>query len=127
MRVRVRLAPVLAPLADGQRTHEFEVEGGATVRTVLDDIRSRHPAVARRVQDEQGEIRRHVNVFVASANIADLAGADTTLTDGDEVTILPAISGGARESPESVHRDPAQRFPGQASPAHRPRQVRSRS
>lgn len=73
---------------------EFEVADGATVNDVLADLGARYPAVARRIQDEQDRVRRHVNVFVGADNIRDREGTDTPVTDGIEVTILPAISGG---------------------------------
>jgi sulfur-carrier protein len=47
------------------------------------------------VRDEQGTLRRHVNLFVGPTNIRDLDEQATTLRDGDEVAILPAVSGGA--------------------------------
>ena len=53
-----------------------------------------HPALERRVRNEQRELRVHVNVFVGEENIRALAGADTKVQAGDEVSIIPAISGG---------------------------------
>ena len=52
------------------------------------------PRLYRNVCDETGTVRRHLNVFVNSDNVRDLDGVDTTLTPGDVVTILPAVSGG---------------------------------
>jgi molybdopterin converting factor small subunit len=92
--VTVRLAPVLASLAGGDTTVDIDVEGPATVGDVLGRLANRHPAVGRRVRDEQGEVRRHVNVFVGSDNIRDLDGQATVVADGTELSILPAISGG---------------------------------
>lgn len=94
MRVRLRLAPVLAALAGGETRTDIELADGATVGDALDALARRFPAAARRVQDEQGAVRRHVNVFVGADNIRDRDGAATPLADGVEVTILPAISGG---------------------------------
>jgi len=64
------------------------------VRGVLHAIERQHPALHRLVCDETGAVRRHLNVFVNTAHIRDLEGLDTTLTDGDQVLILPAVSGG---------------------------------
>lgn len=61
---------------------------------VLDALAERHPAVGRRVRDETGMVRRHVNVFVGSDNARDLAGVDTVVPEGVEVAVLPAVSGG---------------------------------
>jgi len=50
--------------------------------------------VRQRVLDYQGQVRVHVNLFVNGAHIRELDGLDTALKDGDEVVILPAVSGG---------------------------------
>jgi molybdopterin converting factor small subunit len=65
-----------------------------TVRAALEDLKRSQPAFYRNVCDETGAVRRHLNVFVNSDNVRDLDGVDTTLTPGDVVTILPAVSGG---------------------------------
>ena len=65
-----------------------------TVRAALEDLELSQSALYRNVCDETGTVRRHLNVFVNSDNVRDLGGMDTTLTSGDVVTILPAVSGG---------------------------------
>ena len=65
-----------------------------TVRAVLEDLEWSQSALYRNVCDETGTLRRHLNVFVNADNVRDLDGIDTTLTAGDVVTILPAVSGG---------------------------------
>ena len=65
-----------------------------TVRAALDDLARTQSALYRNVCDETGAVRRHLNVFVNSDNVRDLDGVNTTLTPGDVVTILPAVSGG---------------------------------
>jgi molybdopterin converting factor small subunit len=65
-----------------------------TVRAVLEDLERSQSALYRNVCDERGSVRRHLNVFVNADNVRDLNGIDTTLTSGDVVTILPAVSGG---------------------------------
>ena len=77
--------------SDGLATVALEA---GDVRGVLAAIERRHPALHRNVCDETGAVRRHLNVFVNTAHIRDLAGLETTLTDGDQVLILPAVSGG---------------------------------
>jgi sulfur-carrier protein len=64
------------------------------VRAVLEALERSHPDLYRGVCDETGAVRRHVNLFVNTANIRDGEGLDTELEPGDEVTILPAVSGG---------------------------------
>ena len=65
-----------------------------TVRAVLEDLERTQPVLYRNVCDETGTVRPHLNVFVNADNVRDLDGVDTTLTTGDVVTILPAVSGG---------------------------------
>ena len=65
-----------------------------TVRAALEDLERSQSALYRNVCDETGTVRRHLNVFVNSENVRDLDGVDTTLTPGDVVTFLPAVSGG---------------------------------
>ena len=65
-----------------------------TVRAALDDLERSQAALYRNLCDETGTVRKHLNVFVNSDNVRDLDGIDTTLTPGDVVTILPAVSGG---------------------------------
>ena len=65
-----------------------------TVRAALEDLERNQFALYRNVCDETGALRRHLNVFVNSDNVRDLDGVDTRLTQGDVLTILPAVSGG---------------------------------
>jgi len=67
---------------------------GASLRVVLEELERRHPALHRSICDETGTVRRHVNLFVNTHNMRDRNGLDTPLVPGDEVTILPAVSGG---------------------------------
>jgi molybdopterin synthase sulfur carrier subunit len=92
--VTVRLAAALRSHAGGASRIELDVAAPATVVTVLDALAATHPAVARRVRDEAGGLRRHVNVFVGADNARDLDGLATAVADGTELTILPAVSGG---------------------------------
>jgi molybdopterin converting factor small subunit len=64
------------------------------VRGLLVELAHRHPQVHVRVCDERGEPRPHINVFVNDDHVRSLDGLDTSLTEGDLVTILPAVSGG---------------------------------
>jgi len=65
-----------------------------TVSSVLDSLAITHPALERRVRDETGRTRVHVNLFVDADNIRDLDGVDTMVAEGSDVSIIPAISGG---------------------------------
>ncbi len=95
MDVRVRIPTQLRDLAAGASSVVVVVDSTpATVSSVLDSLAATHPALERRVRDENGHTRVHVNLFVDSDNIRDLDGADTTVADGSDVSIIPAISGG---------------------------------
>jgi molybdopterin converting factor small subunit len=92
--VVVRLAAALRVYADGADRLELELPPPITVGAVLDAVAAAHPAVGRRVRDEAGGLRRHVNVFVGADNARDLDDADTVVPEDAEVAVLPAISGG---------------------------------
>jgi len=66
----------------------------ADLRTVLTELELRHPALYRSICEETGAVRRHINLFVNHVHMRDRNGLDTTLAPGDEVFILPAVSGG---------------------------------
>jgi molybdopterin converting factor small subunit len=95
MQVRVRLPTQLRDLAAGANCVVVDVEATpVTVTSVLDSLALTHPALERRVRDETGRTRVHVNMFVDADNIRDLDGVDTTVAAGSDVSIIPAISGG---------------------------------
>jgi molybdopterin converting factor small subunit len=66
----------------------------ATVGEALATLWGLHPGVRDRVVTEQGEVRPHVNVFVGRESIRFTGGLDTPVADGDEIWIVPAVSGG---------------------------------
>jgi len=95
MRVRVRLPTQLRNLADGDSSVDVVVDSTpVTVSSVLDSLAVTHPALERRVRDETGRTRVHVNLFVDADNIRDLDGVETMIAEGSDVSIIPAISGG---------------------------------
>lgn len=65
-----------------------------SVRAVLGELERREPLLYRSICDETGKVRPHVNLFVNTSHVRELAGLDTALVPGDAVTILPAVSGG---------------------------------
>jgi MoaD family protein len=67
---------------------------GATVQDVLDDLFARHAELRARISDEDGTLRRFVNVYLAGEDIRFLDGLATPVVDGAELTILPAVAGG---------------------------------
>jgi molybdopterin synthase sulfur carrier subunit len=65
-----------------------------TLKDALDALAREYPGVARRVLDERGEVRPHVNLFVGGECVRFAQGLETPLAEGCEVAILPAVSGG---------------------------------
>ncbi|MGQ0630093.1 MAG: ubiquitin-like small modifier protein 1 [Sporichthyaceae bacterium] len=92
--VRLRLPALLREHAGGAAILEIGVTPGATVGDVLDTLVTPWPALDRRIRDERGAIRRHVNVFVGEVHVRDTGGLDTTVTPGTEIHVIPAVSGG---------------------------------
>jgi molybdopterin synthase sulfur carrier subunit len=72
-----------------------QVSGG-TVNELIESLESQFPGVKSRLCDDKGQIKRYVNVFVNEEEIRSLQGADTPLSDKDEVSIVPAMAGGGR-------------------------------
>ena len=66
----------------------------ATLQAALDEIECLYPALYRSVCDDNGAVRRHINLFVNTQHMRDRDGLGTRLAPGDVVTILPAVSGG---------------------------------
>lgn len=60
----------------------------------IDELNRRFPGLAYRILDDQGRLRRYVNVFVNDEPVSDRAPSDVPLHPGDEVTILPSVAGG---------------------------------
>jgi sulfur-carrier protein len=93
--VIVRLPQALAEYAGGTRTVELAVAGETSLGEVLDLLGGELPAVARRVRDETGSIRRFVNVYVGDDECRSLAGLRTPVRPGTEVYVIPSVAGGA--------------------------------
>jgi molybdopterin converting factor small subunit len=92
MAVVVHLPGALLPFAAGQS--RITLEAGPDVGAALRALYALHPGLRDRIQNERGELRPHVNVFVGSDNVRDLAGLATALPPQAELHILPAVSGG---------------------------------
>lgn len=89
--VTVRLPSMLRPTAGGAA--EIDVDGDS-LRSVLDVLGKRFPALERRLRDETGALRRYVNFYVDGEECRRLDGVDTELRDGAEVVIIPSVAGG---------------------------------
>jgi len=92
--VVVRIPTPLRSYVAGAAKVDVPLADGATVGDLLDQLGHDWPALERRIRDEQRVVRQHVNVFVGADNVRELEGQATTLTDGTEINVIGAISGG---------------------------------
>ncbi|MEU9364005.1 MoaD/ThiS family protein [Streptomyces avermitilis] len=93
MAIEVRIPTILRTYTDGAKA----VDGtGGTLAELFTDLDTRHAGIRARIVDEEkgGELRRFVNVYLNDEDVRFLDGISTKLTDGDNVTILPAVAGG---------------------------------
>ena len=91
MEVQVNVTSVIQKTVGGQRAVTAE---GVTVAELIDDIERRYPGFRAQLVDEGGQLHRFVNIYLNDEDVRFLQGAETTLSEGDEVSILPALAGG---------------------------------
>jgi molybdopterin synthase sulfur carrier subunit len=91
MAIEVRIPTILRQYTGGEKA----VEGtGATLDELFSDLEDRHPGLRERLVDTGG-LRRFVNVYLNDEDVRFLGGLETPVADGDQVTVLPAVAGGA--------------------------------
>ena len=95
MAVTVRIPTTLRPLSGGNK--QVEVDSG-TLAEVIAGLESAHPGLADRLLDENGAMRKFVNIFVDDDDVRYLDGLNTTVKDGITVSIIPAVAGGSNQS-----------------------------
>ncbi len=91
MAIRVRIPQPLQRLTQGKDLVEAS---GSDVKSLVDDLEKSFSGIKDRIYDENGKIRRFINIYVNEEDIRFLQGDATSLKDGDEVSIIPAIAGG---------------------------------
>lgn len=91
MSIRVRIPAPLRSITGGEA--EVSVEG-ASVGGALGELEGRFPEMRTRLRDQDGELRRFVNLYVNGEDIRFLSGLETALQSGDEMSIIPAVAGG---------------------------------
>ena len=91
MSVEVKVTATLQKMVGGQRVIEGE---GATVGEVIDDLERKHPGIKEMVMVD-GQIHRFVNIYLNDEDVRFLSQLDTPLKEGDVLSILPALAGGA--------------------------------
>ena len=92
MSATVRVPTQLRSLTGGLA--ELEIDG-STVGEILGNIDSAYPGLGERIFDENGSLRRFVNVFLADEDVRFLSGMETVVNDNQVLSIVPAVAGGA--------------------------------
>ena len=87
----IRIPTPLRRVTNGQEVVDVN---GATVEEGLDDLEARFPGVKERIIDPSGELHRFVNIYVNGEDVRFLDGLATALSEGDEISIVPAVAGG---------------------------------
>lgn len=91
MSVRVRVPTPLRKFTQG--ADEVDAQG-QNVRAVVEDLEKKFPGIRERICDENGKVRRFVNVYVNGDDIRFLQNLETATKEGDNISIVPAIAGG---------------------------------
>jgi sulfur-carrier protein len=92
MSVRVRVPTPLRKFTQG--ADEVDAQGN-TIHSIVEDLEKNYPGIKERICDETGKVRRFVNVYVNGDDIRFLQNLETALKEGDNISIVPAIAGGA--------------------------------
>ena len=91
MTAHVRIPTILRTYTDG----ESEVTAaGATLAEVLDDLDANYAGIKGRILDDNGELRRFVNVYVGNDDVRFLDNLETPTPDGAQISVIPAVAGG---------------------------------
>jgi molybdopterin converting factor small subunit len=91
MAIEVSIPTILRQYTDGAKAVQAS---GATLAAVVDDLEARHAGIKARLVEDDGSLRRFVNVYLNDEDVRFLDGINTSVADGDNVTILPAVAGG---------------------------------
>lgn len=91
MSAKVRVPTILNPYTGGVTVVEAD---GATLSDLLLDLDVRYPGIRARVVDDQGALRRFVNIYVNDDDVRFTGGLDTPIGDSADVSIIPAVAGG---------------------------------
>lgn len=92
MAVRVRVPGPLRRLTSGESVVEVD---GSSVGEVLNNLEAKYPGFRERIYDGEGNLRQFVNIYKNDEDIRFGGGLDTTVAAGDDLSIVPAVAGGA--------------------------------
>lgn len=95
MTVEVRVPTVLRKHTGGERVVQTQ---GGTVAAIIDQLERQFPGFKGDLVDDEGQMRRFVNIYVNDEDIRYLDRLETKLADGDRLAILPAVAGGGQEA-----------------------------
>ncbi|MGH3332636.1 MAG: MoaD/ThiS family protein [Nocardioidaceae bacterium] len=90
MAIEVRIPTILRTYTGGEKAVPGE---GDTLSEVIEHLETNHPGIKERLVEGEG-LRRFVNVYVNDEDVRFTGGLDTSVTDGDQVVVLPAVAGG---------------------------------
>ena len=93
MAIKVRIPTPLMKLTDNQSEVSAE---GETIADIINNLENQFNGIKDRIWEENGSPRRFINIYVNEEDIRFLEGEKTTVKDGDEISIIPAIAGGTR-------------------------------
>ena len=91
MAIDVSIPTILRQYTDGAKSVEAS---GATLADVVNDLEARHAGIKARLVEDDGSLRRFVNIYLNDEDVRFLDGINSPVSDGDNVTILPAVAGG---------------------------------
>lgn len=91
MSIKVKLPSAIARYTGDQTEIESE---GSTISEVIDNMEKMYPGIKRKFVDESGKVYRFVRIYLNKVDIRKLKGMDTPLSDGDELSLVPAFVGG---------------------------------
>jgi sulfur-carrier protein len=90
MAIEVRIPTILRTYTGGEKA---VTASGATLAELIDDLEANHPGIKDRLIEES-ELRRFVNVYINDEDVRFIGSLEATLSDGDQVVVLPAVAGG---------------------------------
>ncbi len=91
MSVTVKIPTALRKLTNGKASVDTE---GATVGSIIVSLESTYPGIQERLIDDSGELRHFVNIYLNGEDIRYLDGLTSSVSDQDELSIVPAVAGG---------------------------------
>ncbi len=94
MAIEVRIPTILRPYTGDAKTVEAS---GDSLAAVIDDLETRHPGLRERLLDDDGSLRRFVNIYVNDEDVRFMGGLEAPVSDGSSITILPAVAGGSAD------------------------------